>query len=1289
MKKITKTLTLALIILTLFSIIQIVCAAEITAASAKTDDIVVRAADNYNLGFDIKAYEADGENIYLFMPADVDISRLVISFGNVSKKLNMTSSKKIKLAEGEFTLTVMQTNLPVLNMNIDETQGTIEKMNSDPDHNTKCYGSFYLDVPTELAQKNGWEEYYTDAASEIRGRGNATWELEKKAYQIKLDKKQSILEMGKDKTWIILANHGDRSLIRNKLAYDFAKDMGLEFSLDSEFVDVYFNGEYQGNYLLTEKVELGKERVNIYDLEEKDENPDADRVTGGYLIEYDRLAQGEKTWTAGPNTGLFITIKSPEEADEQQKAYITSFINNMENAIYAKDGKSSEGKHYSEYMDVDSFIKLYWINEIFKNGDFFYGSTFMYKDAGADEKLYSGPAWDFDITLANACSNAGAGTPARKANLASPMGWWVRTVADGFTKYLFTHEDFRLRNKQIYDSIVKELLLNMPERAQGYAEYIQKSADMNFIRWDILEDEHQWDTPNKAVTYSGEVEFVSNYLTKRGEWIDRVMNSDMGITNLGTEQNPVIISTADDLRSFRDAVNNGDAFMGYYFRQTADINLNGEEFIPIGMSADGFMGNYDGGGYKIKNLKITTESVNDNTASAGLFAYVCGGEISNVHIESGVIDVVARDVGGIAGCMNGARIYNCTNKASVTNRADRNLQMVGGIVGHMVSGGQNRVINCINYGDVNAPNAMFSSCRGVGGVIGHASTGGVAAGIINYGKVSASFAPDGFVGGVIGELSGRRTSVTYAYWLSDNNPTVGGRGKQQRTEAESGMNMNTFSGTALSSDELGSESFVYEMNKQLYGMAQTVGIDYTLLKMWEASQGMVKLTDNFAHIDILPKFAPEWEMSDRSVISRWISSVKGSKAQIEDGFITLTPQTSKPIMSISLGLNEQFSADDYRYAAVKMRVSSVIECGAFFFETDEYSDSDAQKCFQFDVASHGRWHDYIIDMSACSQDTWHGIVNVLRLAPINGMDQGAKISVERIGLFKTEAQAREFLNRSDKLGQVLMDDKQTVYLSENAFLTKGKKRDFLMKNTDIDLKEKMHEKAQIVVEYIDNGGNQAILPICYTDDSLYTSYVANKPGTYKLTFGYKKYSDTANHWGEEYIDFVSARGLFGGTTPTEFSPEDTMTRAMFITVLGRMHSVEISQYEGKNSFFDDVDTAQYYAPYAQWAAENGIINTMTDKSFHPDAPIMRKDMAQIISAYINRYSYELQQVSDEINFSDIANLEAESQQSIQNIQRLGIINGKGENRFDPEGSSTRAEVSAVMARLIKAILRVL
>ncbi len=1283
MYKTTKILALSLIVVALLSLFSCTLAADISVL-ASSDKVIVQASNNDGVAFDIKGYKK-GEQIYLFLPADVDLKKLLVTFGSETKQLDMTAQKTVKLSDGTYTLSAMQTDLPVLYMQIDEQKGTIGAMNGDRAHKTKCYGTFYLDVPTKLAAQNGWSDFYTDDNSQIKGRGNATWGLDKKGYQIKLGKKQSVLEMGKDKTWLLLANHGDRSLIRNKLAYDFAIDMGLEYSVESEFVDVYFNGVYQGNYLLTEKVEVGKQRVNIYDLEEPDENPDTDRLTGGYLIEYDRLAQSEDTWFAGKNTGRLISVKSPEKATDEQKKYISTMVNNMEDAIYSADGKSGEGKHYSEYMDVDSFIKLYWINEIFKNGDFFYGSTFMYKDVGADEKLYSGPAWDFDITLANACSNAGAETPARQANLASTKGWWARTVADGFTKYLFNHADFCQRNKQIYDSVVRDLMLKLPLRAQEYADYIKKSADMNFVRWDVLKEEHQWQTPNTATTYNGEVDFVKKYLADRGEWINETMNGPMAASNLGTELNPIKISTVEELRKLSNEVNGGESYAEYYFLQTADIDLGGEEFRPIGVDGS-FAGNYDGGGYKIKNLKITTASVNNNNKPAGLFGKVSG-TICNVYIASGTIDVAAREVGGIAGCVSGGKIYNCINKASVTNRSDSNILAVGGIVGVVENEAQNYVINCINYGAVSVPSLQQNSCRGVGGVAGNMS-GGAMAGCVNFGAINTSFSADGGnIGGVVGALSGRRTRVAYAYWVNGENGIESGRGNANAVSTDD-KNMTSFSGMGFSVAELTNEKFAYEMNKMLINIASNGGMSYNKLKMWELRDGEIMLTAGFAQIDLLPKFEPEWVMSNSETAFRWLRSTTGAKASVEDGTLVIKPDGRDPITQIRLAENESFSADEYPYAAIKMRVESEIDYGGIFFGTDQFPGPVAECYSQFDVTNDNRWHDYIIDMSSYEHGRWHGSVYTFRVDPINAEDKKAVISIERIGLFKTREAAREFLDESPKMNEIITDSIQTVYLSENAMKAKGDRTKYMLADNAV-LGVKPNADAQIVVSYTDNGGNESVLPICYVDDKLYSRYVANKPGTYKLTYGGKSYSDTASHWGAEYIDFVSARGLFGGTSPTKFSPEQAMTRGMFITVLGRMHGVDIAEYDGQKPTFDDARTSEYYAPYIQWAAQNGVVNTMQDRNFYPDSPISRKDMALMIYRYMTRYSYSPERVAPMISFSDVSSFDSNYSIAVQTIQRCGIINGKENNMFDPDGYSTRAEVSTVMTRLIKAILGVL
>ena len=209
----------------------------------------------------------------------------------------------------------------------------------------------------------------------------------------------------------------------------------------------------------------------------------------------------------------------------------------------------------------------------------------------------------------------------------------------------------------------------------------------------------------------------------------------------------------------------------------------------------------------------------------------------------------------------------------------------------------------------------------------------------------------------------------------------------------------------------------------------------------------------------------------------------------------------------------------------------------------------------------------------------------------------------------------------------------------------------------------------------------------YTNPNGYTTFVANKPANYTLGYNHKDYTDTAGHWGASYIDFVSDRTLFGGTSPTEFSPDETMTRGMFITVLGRMDGVDTSKYDG-NTGYGDVPADMYYAPYIQWAKENNLMPGLSDVTFGAEDPILRETMAEVIANYSEYFDFSMVGYADIMEFNDLSGVDAATVEAIKKVQKMGIINGKGEGRFDPKGHSTRAEVATVMERVIKTALGV-
>lgn len=296
---------------------------------------------------------------------------------------------------------------------------------ASPDKSNKAKGSMLL-------QNGDGSLVYSGGLTQIKGRGNSTWLSDKKPYQIKLSDKTDLLQTGaKDnasKTWVLLANYSDLSNMRNSLVYDLGLELGMDFCTENEWVNLYYDGEYRGCYLLSEKVEIGSGRVDITDLEELNEeangaveledlplqtgktangasyryclgmNSPAD-ITGGYLLEMElsTRVEAEICWFT-TRRGQNVVVKSPEFASREEMDYIATLFQEWEDALFSGGVHPETGKRYTDYVDLRSMAVCYLANELSKNQDGFRTSAFFYKDAG-QETMYMGPLWDYDITL--------------------------------------------------------------------------------------------------------------------------------------------------------------------------------------------------------------------------------------------------------------------------------------------------------------------------------------------------------------------------------------------------------------------------------------------------------------------------------------------------------------------------------------------------------------------------------------------------------------------------------------------------------------------------------------------------------------------------------------------------------------------------------------------------------------------------------------------------------------------------------------------------------------------------
>lgn len=504
------------------------------------------------------------------------------------------------------------------------------------DHSTKAK------VAVSVVNAGGSTIYSSDDLSNskklstIKGRGNSSWENgEKKPYQISLSSKSELVDgAGKAKKWILLANSADPTLLGNTIAYDFAKELGLG-SVDSTPVDLYYDGEYRGSYLLVEKIEIDKNRVNIVDLEDayEEANPDIDLETqptatatnrfdrtiqfvqdivdpadysGGYLLELDTAYyETEACWfeVEWPNTGIIthFVVKSPEFASYNAIVFISEAV---QEALYSLASGRTNLTDGSYSFDLDSFAEMYLLSEFFKNLDVYASSTYYYLDAGSTVFM-SGPVWDYDACMGRRIDSKGS-TDCTYTGIFSAV--------TGMT--IFTN-GIQERVKEIYrtkfSSLVKDVLLGdstavgsagMLHSIAWYADRITASQRMNELVFGITSFGNQM-KPYK--TWTENVQYLLNWVYWRTNWFNEnyVNIGDNSVTNAN--------------RSY-DGFDYGLVFdYDYYLDQNPDVaaRYNNPEdvllhFILYGMP-QGRVGsrNFDVNVYRSKNPELN-EQFGDN-----------------------------------------------------------------------------------------------------------------------------------------------------------------------------------------------------------------------------------------------------------------------------------------------------------------------------------------------------------------------------------------------------------------------------------------------------------------------------------------------------------------------------------------------------------------------------------------------------------------------------------------------------------------------------------------------------
>ena len=356
----------------------------------------------------------------------------------------------------------------------------------------------------------------------IRERGNASRQFPKKPYRIKFEHKQSVLgSPAKAKKWTLINNYGDKTLLRNPLAYEISKRLNMPFTPFCTPVNVLLNGEYKGCYQLSDQIEVDKNRVNIKEMEPTDNSGEA--LTGGYFIEVDGYADTEISYFYSQR-GTPVTIKSPDEEEitPEQKNYIASHFSLMEN-------------NPAQYLDYNTFLRHFLVGELSGNTDT-YWSTYMYKHRGNDT-LFVGPVWDFDIAFDNDYRTY----PINNKND------YVYRSGGSVVGYMRTLTDKVINSSQGADQL---LITWIQARWTGIdagslcayidqqAQNLQQSQRLNFLRWPILNSNVHMN-PTSRGSYQAEVDYLKKYIENRIVWMDRKLKYvHTGVENIDNTQKP-------------------------------------------------------------------------------------------------------------------------------------------------------------------------------------------------------------------------------------------------------------------------------------------------------------------------------------------------------------------------------------------------------------------------------------------------------------------------------------------------------------------------------------------------------------------------------------------------------------------------------------------------------------------------------------------------------------------------------------------------------------------------------
>ena len=338
----------------------------------------------------------------------------------------------------------------------------------------------------------------------IRGRGNSTWwNSDKKSFRVKFEKKQRLLGDGfaNAKSWTLLANHGDKTMIRNALTYDLGRFMGMKFCPAARFVDLYLNGNYQGTYQISDQVQVHKKRVEV------DED-------SGWLLEVANENSKEEPLISSTGFNIMYNIKNPKDQQltVDRRIAIGRWIQQFESAVASHDYCDPE-KGWRAYVDEEDFINWYVGAEITGNIDALY-SIYMYKEAD-NQKMHFGPLWDLDLGYDNSSERS------LLNNMEAFLGLWNRPFEKILQRLWQDPWFVQACNDRLRELTDRGLQAYLLSHIDSLRTAIWQTQTENFKKWRINQKVYDWAKHSYYTTYDGYISELKSFVNIHIPYLQR------------------------------------------------------------------------------------------------------------------------------------------------------------------------------------------------------------------------------------------------------------------------------------------------------------------------------------------------------------------------------------------------------------------------------------------------------------------------------------------------------------------------------------------------------------------------------------------------------------------------------------------------------------------------------------------------------------------------------------------------------------------------------------------------